>query len=184
MGPVSSVDDVIIQPTPAKEPSKDAQAQALLAISETLARAPDKARQKLVSTAMRLTRAQSAGLSMEDHEAGKLVLRWTATAGEFSRYLHQTMPRDFSPCGTAMDRRHTLIMREPVRFYPYIAELHVGIRTAMLVPFITNGKCAGTLWVVDHSAGRNFSTQDTRMVEALATFASAIQDAQATNRSG
>ena len=176
MASAVSPDDVIIQPSPAKRASQVTQTRALLALSETLAHEPENAQQQLVTTAMRSTKAESAGLSVEDRDADQVVLRWTAMAGELVRYLNGTMPRDFSPCGTAMDRRSTLIMRDPARHYPYMAQLHLAVRTALLVPFIRHGKFVGTLWVVRHSSERNFSTEDQRMVEGLATFASALLD--------
>lgn len=88
------------------------------------------------------------------------------------------MPRDFSPCGTAMDRRSALVMRDPVRYYPYIGQLHAAVRTVLLVPFARRGKFVGTLWVVAHDDDKNFDAEEKRIVEGLATFASAILDAQ------
>lgn len=182
----TTVDDVIVPPEPPPEPPRErpsngrrsAEAEALLALSQTLAHAPDQAVQQLVNAAMNLTQAQSAGLSVEDMEAGEVILRWIATAGEFARYQHGTLPRNFSPCGTAMDRRCALVMRDPVRYYPYIGQLHAAVRTVLLVPFARRGKFVGTLWVVAHRDDKRFDAEEKRIVEGLVTFASAILDAQ------
>lgn len=84
----TTVDDVIVSPEPPNERlskgRKSAEAGALLALSHTLAHAPDHAVQQLVNPAMKLAQAQSAGLSVEDMDAGQVILRWIATAGEFA----------------------------------------------------------------------------------------------------
>ncbi|MEO5672902.1 MAG: GAF domain-containing protein [Ramlibacter sp.] len=179
---VSTVDDVIVSAEPPREGlsegRKSAEADALLALSHTLARAPDQAVQQLVNSAMKLARAESAGVSVEDTEGGEVILRWIATAGEFARYQNGTMPRNFSPCGTAMDRRCSLVMRDPVRYYPYISQLHATVRTALLVPFARRGRFVGTLWVVAHADDKTFDAEEKRIIEGLATFASAILDSQ------
>ena len=86
----ATVDDVIVSPEPPRERpskgSKSAEAGALLALSHTLAHAPDQAVQQLVNSAMKLAQAHSAGVSVEDTEAEEVVLRWIATAGEFAQY--------------------------------------------------------------------------------------------------
>jgi putative methionine-R-sulfoxide reductase with GAF domain len=173
-----SGDDVIVEPEErsGNSPSKLAGAEALLSLSETLARKPEEALRQLVMSAMKLTNADSAGLSLEDDEAGELVLRWIATAGEFSRYQNGTMPRHFSPCGTAMERRTSLVMRDPVRHYPYISQLHVPVHSVLLVPFARRRKFVGTLWVAAHKTEKKFDVEEKRMIEGLATFASAILD--------
>jgi GAF domain-containing protein len=173
-----SGDDVIVAPEErsGNSPSKSGGAEALLSLSETLAHKPEGALRQLVMSAMKLAKADSAGLSLEDYEQGELVLRWLATAGEFSRYQNGTMPRHFSPCGAAMERRASLVMRDPVRRYPYISQLHVPVHTVLLVPFARRGKFVGTVWVVAHTAEKTFDVEEKRMIEGLATFASAILD--------
>jgi GAF domain-containing protein len=172
------VDDVIVAAEQHSGTStyKAVEADALLSLSESLARNPEGAVQQLIASAMKLTGTDSAGLSLEDHEAGELVLRWVATAGEFSRYQNGTMPRHFSPCGTAMKGGKSLVMRDPVRHYPYISQLHVPVHTVLLVPFARRGKFVGTVWVASHAPAKKFNTEEQRIVESLATFASAILD--------
>lgn len=161
------------------------ESEAFMALSQTLARDVERAPQQLVDSALRLCGADSAGLSVEDtDEAGQAVLRWIATAGEFARYQNGTLPRHFSPCGTAMEQRMPLVMRDPVRHYPYIGELHRPVCTALLVPFARLGTYVGTVWVVMHSDRRSFTTEDQRMVGALATFASAILDTRQLRQAG
>ncbi len=87
------------------------------------------------------------------------------------------MPRYFSPCGAVLDRRKTLLMRDPARHYPYVASLHVPIRSVLLTPFARSGRFIGTVWAIHHDGRKSFTTNDQRIVEGLATFAGSILDA-------
>lgn len=181
-----SLDEVIEEPAPCtRAPARSpAETQAFLALSRTLAQEPDRALQRLVELAMKLTGAESAGLSLADVEGNDPVFRWVAITGEFARYLNGTMPRDFSPCGAAVEARRPLVMRDPVRHYTYISQLHAPVRLGLLVPFARTGRPVGTLWVVAHGGQKVFTTEDVRVVQDLTTFACAILDTQAPARAG
>ena len=176
--PALSVDDIIVEPRPTtKRRRASEETQALLGLSQVMAHAPEHAVQRLVETAMQLTEADSAGISLEDTHEGQPVFRWVAAAGEFSRYLHATMPRDFSPCGIVVTRGKTLVMRDLVRFYPYAADFHLPLHSAMLTPYGRGGKLVGTVWVLNHDARKEFDTDDVRVVGQMTTFATSILDA-------
>jgi GAF domain-containing protein len=175
--PVSCVDDIIVEPKPSKaRRSASEETQALLGLSEVMAHAPDHAVQRLVQAAMKLTGGDSAGISLEDELEGQPVFRWVAVAGEFSRYLHATMPREFSPCNTVVSRGKTLVMRDLVRFFPYAADFHLPLQTALLTPYGRGGKLVGTVWIVSHDARKEFSSDDVRTVEKMTTFSTSILD--------
>ena len=173
-----SIDELIVQPVPStRRRSASEETQALLGLSEVMARAPERALQRLAETAMKLTQADSAGISLEDTHEGEPVFRWVVVAGEFSRYLQATMPRDFSPCGTVIGRGKTLVLRDLVRFFPYAADFHLPLHTALLTPYGRGGKSVGTVWVVKHHARTEFSSEDVRTVEQMTTFSTSILDA-------
>jgi len=175
--PTCPLDEIIVSPVPGtSRAGQSLEREALLRLSQALARQPDAAVQRLVESAMRLTGAGSAGVSLEDEEAGQPVFRWIAIAGELERYRHGTMPRDFSPCGTVVDRGQALVMREPVRHFAYIRELHAPVSTVLLVPFGRGGRFVGTVWVVAHTPEHQFSSEDLRVVQNLTTFATALLD--------
>jgi signal transduction histidine kinase len=175
---VASVDDVIVTHElfahPVPPPDHAAETAALLALSRTLSKNPDAVAQDLVEAAVRLTRAHSAGLSLAETFGGERIFRWVATTGEYARYLHGTMPRDFSPCGTVLERRQPLLMKEPVRFYSYVSQLHAPPHRVLLVPFGLEDDLIGTVWVVAHDDSKLFTAEDLRIVQSLAAFASAV----------
>src|SRR3569832_689883 len=146
-----AIEEVIVSPAPSPvQNATNGMRASLLALSATLARSPERGTQRLVEEAMRTTGADSAGITLEDAEKPDEIFRWVAVCGEFSRYLNGTMPRHFSPCGEVLRRKHTLVMKDPVRYYPYIVQLHAPIRSALLVPFARRGRLVGTLWALAH----------------------------------
>ena len=175
---VPTVDDVIVTPElfrAAPAPSDHAaETEALLALSRTLNQSPEAVAQALADAAMQLTGAHSAGVSLTDTSGGERLFRWIATAGEYARYAHGTMPYDASPCGTVLARRQPLLMREPQRFFPSVRELHAPVRLALLVPFGLDDALIGTVWVVTHDERKVFTAEDLRIVQSLASFASAV----------
>jgi GAF domain-containing protein len=183
---ICSLPDLLVEPAagPCRigAAKSTAETEALLALSRTLAQEPSRALQRLVDLAMKLTGADSAGLSLEDSEGGERVFRWVATTGELARYVNTAMPRDESPSRAAVEARRALLVRDPVRHYPSIRQLHVPVRLALLVPFARTGRTVGTLWVVAHGKQKVFTTEDVRVVQALTTFASAVLDTLAPGR--
>src|ERR1700733_12684530 len=88
---------------PAGEPDFEALNAALLTLAQTLANSPGQILQQLVETALKLCRAQSAGISLLEEENGRGIFRWHGVAGEFAPHIRGTTPREFSPCGTVLD---------------------------------------------------------------------------------
>lgn len=176
-----SLDEIVVAPA-RPEPGatlarQAADSEAVLELSRVLAEAPGHALQRLVELAMRTTAAGSAGLTLEERDDTGVFLRWVATAGSFGPYVNGTMPREHSPCGTAMDWAQPLVMRDPVRYYTYVSQLDVPLRHVLLVPFTRGGKPCGTVWTVSHEAARPFDLDDLHAVQALAGFASEVLDA-------
>lgn len=147
--------------------------EELTNLASILAEQPEKIAQELVEATLRLTNADSAGLSIEENFNGQLIFRWVATAGDFSRYVGGTMPRHFSPCGDALDRNAAILMQNPVRRYDYIESLHKKCEEVLLVPFYHDGLAVGTLWIVSHSDKKIFDKEDLRIVRSITKFAAA-----------
>lgn len=145
-------------------------------------RDPDIILGALVEEALSACGAGSAGVSLEDLGVSPPIFRWRAVAGRMAPFLGGTMPRDFSPCTETVARNRTLVMREPVRHYPYIRQLGIELREVMLVPFGIADKPVGTVWVIHHDDTRHFSAADARVMANLATFAAAAVSIRASAR--
>lgn len=175
--PLVSVDDILITTElasrPPRAPDHAAESQALVALVAAMVESPRSVFQKLADTALELCRAGSAGISVWDPASDPEVFRWRAVAGDYSRYLGGTMPRDFSPCGTVLDRNTCLLMADPIRFFPYIGELQSPVRELLLVPFYQGATPVGTVWVVAHDTETQFDAEDARLLTSLTKFAGA-----------
>lgn len=158
---------------PARQPDHRAENAALVRLAEVFAQEPARMARTLAHTALALTGAHAAGVSLEDEHDGQRVFRWVATAGTFERFLHETLPRDFSPCGEVLARNSALLMSRPARLYTYIGDLPHPVHEVLLVPFHERGRPVGTLWVVSHDEGKAFDAEDLRVVRNLTRFAGA-----------
>jgi signal transduction histidine kinase/ActR/RegA family two-component response regulator len=170
------LDDVVINSEllnrRTRAPDFEAENQALMALAQTLADAPDKILQKLAETALQLCRADTAGISLLEQQDGAEVFRWEALAGVFSDRLNATMPRNAIPSGMTIDRNATQLIYRPERVFPLLKS-EPPIIEALLIPFYIGQKPIGTVWVVAHDEGRKFDREDERIVKTLAQFAAA-----------
>lgn len=174
--PVATVDEVLIThqlvSRPRRAPDFAAECRALADLAAVMAESPTNVFQKLADTALELCRAGSANVSLRER-SGPDVFRWVAVAGAYAQYRGNTLPRNFSPCGTVLDHNTCLLMADPVRSFPYIAGLSSPVREVLLVPFYQDGKPVGTVWVVAHDAETHFDAEDSRVITSLTKFAGA-----------
>lgn len=145
--------------------------EALIALAGSLSDSPQAVFQTLVQKVLELTYAESAGISVAENNGDEPIFRWYATAGKFSRYIGGTMPRSFSPCGTVLERREALLMREPEQYYPFGQTLCNPIEEVLLVPFYRGDVPIGTVWAVVHTKDKHFDPEDRRLIENLSRFA-------------
>jgi PAS domain-containing protein len=70
-------------------------------------------------------------------------------------------------------------MANPVRYYPYIADLSPHVAELLLIPFYRGDTAVGTIWIVARDAAKRFDAEDTRVMTNLSLFASAAVQAHA-----
>ena len=165
-----------------RAPDYEAESRALVALARELAESPESILQKLVDTALALCGAGSAGISIEERGEGSDIFRWHATTGAFAPYRWGTMPRDFSPCGTVLDRNASQLMSDPSLHYRYISHIRPQIVEVLLIPFHRGETPIGTIWVVSHTPEKRFDAEDARLVTSLTQFASAATKALAESK--
>lgn len=154
-----------------RPPDYQSENEALAWLADTLAEHPDHIAQELANTAMRLTQAGSAGISIEEDCNGEHQFRWIATAGALERYLNGTVPYDVSPCSQVVERNAVVLLHRPATHYRYIRELDLPVKELLLVPFHRGGRPAGTVWVVSHDEHKTFDAEDLRQVLSITKFA-------------
>ena len=138
---------------------------------------------RLVTAAVRICNAGSAGLSLHaSSDAGEPVLKWEAVAGEYSKYLGGTLPL-FSPCGVCLDRGRAELFARPERAFTYFSEVRPEIVEALVIPLRAEGRDLGTIWIASHVADEEFSAADLSIMTTLANFTAAALVLMARERS-
>ena len=153
-----------------RTPDRKAETQAELELTQELATSPHDFFQKLVDMVLRLTVADSAGISLLDEKKGRFV--WPAVAGGLFPYLGGGTPRSFGPCGTVLDRNEPVLFLHPERHFTYLDPIRPPLEEVLLIPFQVDGRPVGTIWAVIHNADRKFQWEDRRLLENLSAFAS------------
>jgi PAS domain S-box-containing protein len=158
---------------PSRPPDYQAESRALGELTEALADSPRTILQKLVEVALKICRADSAGVSLLTKDDGGGHFYWPAVAGAWTPHLGGGTPRDFGPCGIVLDRNAGQLFTHPERYYPYLVPVSPPIEEALLTPFYVRGSAVGTVWVIAHNEERKFDAEDMRLLASLGKFASA-----------
>src|SRR5215472_2072283 len=170
-----SLDDVLITAElsrrPTRPPDYEAECRALTGLAEAMADSPQTILQRLVETALDLCGADSAGISILEPGGTAGVFRWHAVAGRFASKVGNYALRERTASGIVLDRDTSLLFSYPERHFDY-GTVDPPIVEALLVPFHTEGKPVGTLWVIAHTPSRKFDTEDQRVLTSLSRFAS------------
>src|SRR5262245_11471614 len=102
----------------ARPPDHEAENQALLFLTQSLAESSPDILLKIASKLLVLCRAQSAGITMAEGQNGQSSLRCRAAAGLLANVIDKTASRESSPSGIVLDRGETLLMSAPGRHFP------------------------------------------------------------------
>jgi CheY-like chemotaxis protein len=145
--------------------------QALDRLSQDLANSPRRVLQSLTDAALELCQAHSAGVSLLEADGARQFFRWHAVSGKWAPLLWTTLPRDFSPCGTVLDRKAPQLMIDPERYFTPLAQVPPRVHEVLLLPFSVGGELVGTVWVVSHDPSRRFDSEDRRVLAHLSEFA-------------
>lgn len=162
----------------ARAPDYQAEAEALVELSEALASSPEAVLQKISEITMKLCGSDSAGVSIAEVDDGKELFRWRGVSGRLSPYLYQTLPRDFSPCGYVVRTEAPQLMVNLVGHYQYVSDLKMPIHEVLLLPFKSKDTVVGTIWAVAHTPDKKFDAEDLRLMTSLTRFASAAYRAR------
>ncbi|HXG86899.1 MAG TPA: LuxR C-terminal-related transcriptional regulator [Vicinamibacterales bacterium] len=155
-----------------RAPDYGAEAEALVSILTVLGSAPESVLQQLVTVALRLCDADSAGMSLlRKTPAGDEEFYWPAIAGSWQTYIGGTTPRTDSPCGVVFDANAPQLVSHPERCYNYFATAEPPVVEGLLAPFYVDGKATGTVWVVSHDEDHKFDYEDLRRLQSIARCA-------------
>ena len=166
-----------LQRRPSRPPDHAKENAALVALASALAESRHTILDVLADTILRVTDADSSGLSLltsdgaTPNDEGQRFY-WPAIKGMWKEHVGGGTPRDFGPCGDVLDRDCTLLFRHFERRYPYLLPVSPAAEECLLVPFYVRGKAVGTIWAMMHSDRRRFDSEDQRLMSVLGQFAS------------
>ena len=160
---------------PSRQPDYEEENRALVALVSALADSPRTILQTLADQVLAILHADSAGLSLLTKDKKRFY--WAAIAGAWRPHIGGGTPRDFGPCGDVLDRNIPMLFTHWERRYPYLSTAMPLADEGLLAPFHVDGQAVGTIWVIAHSTRRRFDTEDLRVLESMARFASAAYQA-------
>jgi len=124
----------------------------------------------LITHAMRLCKADSAGISLlEKGQNDDQIFRWVAAKGAMEQYIGGTTPRNFSPCGICLERNCAQLFSHPERYYTYLKRI-LPMSELLLIPLYGDHDAMGTLWVLSHDGQRKFDCEDARILSSVGEF--------------
>jgi len=162
---------------PSRRPDHAQENAALVALASALAESRHAILEVLADTILRVTGADSSGLSLltsdgaTPNDEGQRFY-WPAIKGMWSEHVGGVTPRNFAPSGEVLDRNCTLLFRHFERRYLYLLRFSPAAEECLLVPFYVRGKAVGTIWAMMHSDRRKFDSEDQRLMSVLGQFAS------------
>ena len=161
-----------------RSPNYEAESRGLATLIDAMAGASgndgaDHMLQRLAETALVLCQAHSAGVTLLEQDDGREIVRLRAAAGPWRGFLSGAMPRDASPSGTVLDRNAPILMCHAERHFPAPDDMPPLVEL-LLVPFGSNGKPVGTVWIAAHDDTQQFDNEDRRLMTRLSRFAAGV----------
>jgi len=156
---------------PSRPPDLKTEIEAFRELAgDMVTRDPSTVLNSLVAHAIRLCKADSAGISLLEADGNdQRIFRWVAAVGAMEQYIGGTTPRNFSPCGICLERNCAQLFTHPERYYIYLQRV-VPMAELLLIPLYASNEALGTLWVMSHDGQRKFDREDARILSSLADF--------------
>jgi hypothetical protein len=147
------------------------QMAGLQRLSRAMLEKPETILQELVSAAVDLCGADSAGISIEREDGSdQEFYHWIATAGEYSGFLNAILPRYPSACGLCLERGHAQHFTVTQKFFDILGVEAPLVTDGILLPWRTEDT-RGTIFVMAHGRTEAFDEDDARLMTMLADFA-------------
>jgi hypothetical protein len=97
-------------------------------LAQVVKASPKQLIDSFLKMAIDLCRAGTTGLSLlETNSTGEQGFRWTNLTGKLATCVGGTTPRNFSPCGIALDYNAPQLFAYPGRYFQYFNQLEVPI---------------------------------------------------------
>jgi hypothetical protein len=140
-------------------------------LSRSLLDSPETVLQELVTAAVELCGADSAGISVErENGSDAEFYKWVATAGVYSGFLGAILPRYPSACGLCLHRGHAQHFTVTRKFFDILGVEAPLVSDGILLPWEAEGT-RGPNFVMAHERTAAFDVEDAQLMTMLADFA-------------
>jgi RNA polymerase sigma factor (sigma-70 family) len=147
------------------------QMEGLRRLTHSFVQNPDTILQELVTAAVELCGADSAGISLETEEKSDAnYYHWVATAGQYNGFLNAVLPRYPSACGICLERGKPQLFRVRQRFFDIMGIEAPLVTDGILLPWQVE-ETRGTIFIMAHGRTAAFDKDDGQMMRVLADFA-------------
>lgn len=155
---------------PPRATNFEAENNALHKLAYRLTESPQDLLQSLVSLAVDICQAGSAGISVPGVKTnGEEIFRWIALAGAYAD-AEATVPRYASICNLCLERGAPQLYSYPARYFKNFKQLQPPMVECLVLPLTLNTHPLGTIWVVTHDDAKQFDSEDLRVMGSLAQF--------------
>jgi GAF domain-containing protein len=159
---------------PSRRADYEAEAKVLRELAHALAASDTAMLDMLATEALRLCRADSAGISvLESPQDQPASFRWVALAGNCAPFLNTHRPFDDSLCGVTLAMGEPELFQTPQRFFSSMGMVSPPVVEALLVPIPIDHGAWGAIWVMSQTPGCRFDAEDLRLLSSLADFTGA-----------
>ena len=146
------------------------QVEGLRHLTQAFVTDPDHILDALVSAAIDLCGADSAGVSLErENRTDENYYEWVATAGQYQVFVDALLPRHPSACSVCLDRNRPQLLRVSQLFFDIMKIDAPLVTDGILLPWQAEGQ-RGTIWILAHGRTEAFDSEDLRMMQIFADF--------------
>ncbi|WP_321896764.1 GAF domain-containing protein [Paraburkholderia heleia] len=132
-----------IDARPSRAPDHARENQALLALVTAQLDSREVLLQRIADFAMRLCRAQSAGISLLEHEGEERYFRWHSVAGRFANLCGTRTHWSDCPCAVVLEAGKPLLFTALSDDFPVLAPACAVVQEALIVPIVSKGRQLG-----------------------------------------
>jgi transcriptional regulator with GAF, ATPase, and Fis domain len=148
------------------------QMEGMRRLTNAFVSSPETILQELVDAAIDLCGADSSGISIEKEDrTEESYYHWVATAGQFAGFRNAILPHHPSACTLTLTRGRPQLFRVWKPFYDLLGVSAPVVTDGLLLPW-QSGETRGTIYIAAHGRSEAFDSEDLRLMQVLADFAS------------
>lgn len=153
-----------------RAPNLTLENDALHRLARAVTKDPLNLIEDILSVAVRVCDADSAGLSVYDRDKPG-HFRLLRVTGRMSKLSGTSVPIENSIGGFTLSTGETQLLTYPERHFLQGVDVSPSLVELLIVPVAAESAAFGALWIVSHGNEKFFDLEDVRVMNSLAAFA-------------